>query len=304
MSFFTKRVSLSQALFWIIGSTLVISGSAYAILKEMLHREWQKAHAPENQVSILVQTGAHKEALKTVYLAELMELSTDRQTSAYRFNPQEAERKLRASPVIKEAHVKVMPPDTVYVDYTVRLPVAWLCEYENTAMDAEGYLFPVNPFFSPKMLPEISLGLTSFPGFNQQLEGEEITLAFSLLNILNASSEHELFKVKRIDVARAFADSYGTREIVLMLEDEIHKKIGERECSVILPRFLRLSTKNYSQELGNYLNLREKMLQQEEEKWSETWSREQITETASISSKAPPKIIDLRLSQLAFIEEK
>jgi cell division septal protein FtsQ len=100
-----------------------------------------------------VQTGPQKEILTTTYLAELINIAADPPTPIAYFNPQLAEKRLLASPVIKEAKVELIEPDTIYIDYTVRQPWALLRDFENTAIDEFGYPFPISPFSPPKNLP-------------------------------------------------------------------------------------------------------------------------------------------------------
>ena len=186
----------------------------------------------------------------------------------------------------------------LYVDYTVRQPIAWIEDYVNIAIDKEGYLFPFTPFFSPKHLPQrFTSGLPPFgipeadperpsAQWNTPMRGKYIDLAFKILAIVMDPKAAHAFSVKRIDVSNAFAESYGTREIVVMTEDRLIKQKG---VEVRIPRILRLSTKNYAQELGNYLKLREQLLAEEKQ---------------SPELQFKEKIIDFRIQKLAFIELK
>ena len=194
--------------------------------------------------------------------AELMRISADRPVTSLSFDPAVAQKRLRYSPVIKEAKVKLIEPDTIYVDYTVRQPLAWLHDFENIALDEEGVPFPVSPFFSPKKLPEIYLGIRNFY-WNRPLKEPRAELALTILQLLNRLS----LQVKRLDVSKAFLRSLGRREVILILEEQGFTKA------------LRLTPKNFAQELGNYLELRPKL-------------------------PPIPQIIDLRIPQLAFIEER
>jgi cell division septal protein FtsQ len=248
---------LIQALTWIIGSTFLITGGTYKILKT-----YQKKPATTDYLCRLVQTGPQREALKTTYLAELMRISADRPSTARSFDPQSAQKRLLSSPVIKEAIVKVLKPDTIYVDYTVRQPIAWLYDFENIAFDDEGYPFPVFPFLTPKKLPELYLGIQNFY-WNRPMTERNAELALTLLQLLNRLS----LQVKRLDVSSAFSKSLGQREVILILDEQGFTKI------------LRLTPKNFAQEMGNYLELRPKL-------------------------PSVPQIIDLRIPQLAFIENK
>jgi len=236
------NLSLVHALAWIVLSTLFVTGGTYRVVYGGIKLYRKKRTDSSYFLSRIVQTGPQKEALPTIYLAELMNLSADRPIHYGYFDPFLAEKKLRACPVIKEAQVHLVQPDTVYVDYTVRQPLAWLYDFENTAIDEEGTPFPVTPFFTPKNLPEIYLGLDQIT-WNSPLEGKGIELALTLLKIL---AEVRL-PVRRLDLSHAFAPSLGQREIVLITEDHGFS------------RTLRFSLKNYAQELGNYLTLKSRL---------------------------------------------
>jgi hypothetical protein len=293
---FKKRLTLISALTWIVGSIFLTLGSAYPLCKYLLRLHYQKMHGRSYQVMTLIQTGPQKEALKTPYLAELMGLATDCPISIYQFDPKKAQEDLLNSPLIKEAQVKRVPPQTVYVDYTVRQPIAHVYDYENIAMDEEGYLFPLIPFFPPKRLPEIYFAfppIQTLPKY--PLKGRAVDLALSLLRLLSESTYRGLFNVVRIDVSHAFAESYGLREIVLIVEDEILCSQESREVCCIFPRYLRLSLKNYPGELGNYLKLRQELLEKEKEEAQSLRTEKEIY-------RFPAKSIDFRISQLAFMQ--
>ncbi len=249
-----KKYSYVQALCWIVGSMLIIPGAAIKGMRVF----W----TPLQKIDYLcrvVQTGPQKEALKTPYLAEVINLSADQPILAKQFDPETAQKKLQLSPVIKKAQVKVIKPDTVYIDYTVRQPCAWLYDFDNIALDEEGVPFPIIPFFTPKRLPEIVLGIQTF-AWNTPIKEEKVELALKLLSALQKESLHVL----RIDVTASTKPSLGQREIVVLVDENGFSK------------FLRLTPKNFTQELGNYLELRKTL---------------------------PPEkqIIDLRIPQLAFI---
>lgn len=249
-----RQLPLLHALAWIIGSLLVIPGGVYKSVRAF----GLKRATAANYLCRIVQTGPQKEALKTPYLAELICLSADRPVMFHQFDPILAQKRLSLSPVIKEAQVKIIKPDTVYIDYTVRQPVAWLYDFDNVALDEEGVPFPIVPFFSPKKLPEIYLGVKRF-AWNQPLNSSQ--LALKLLKTLLKLS----LRVQRIDMTCADATSLGQREVVVILEESGFSK------------FLRMTPKNFSHEIGNYLELRKTL-------------------------PLEPQVIDLRIPQLAFIE--
>jgi hypothetical protein len=300
-------LSLVHSLAWIIGSSLIISGSAHWGMKHFFKQKLEAQGESPAVIQTLVQTGPQREALKTEYLAELLEISADNPPLVSTFNLKEAAKVLRASPLIAEAQVKLLKPSTLYIDYTVRQPIAWLGDYENIVVDKSGYLFPFRPFFSPKNLPEIYMGLGPFAEesddpkkpiaqWNEPMGGRYIELSLTLLALLNEPKIQELFVVKRIDVSKAFSESYGTREVILLIEDLITVYTNGEETQCIFPKILRLSTKNYASELGNYLKLREQIVEQQRA------SIKLLPDERGVVHRKQT-IIDLRIPSLAFIDK-
>lgn len=282
MSLLKGKFSKSRAYFMIFLSTLVISGSATFAWLYYLYQRGEKSQSQEYQIKAIVQTGLEKEALKTVYLAELLGLSISEETNLYQLDTDLALEKLLKSPVIRSASLELQSPNAIYVDYAVRTPVAYLVDYKNAVIDQEGIAFPMQPFFSPKNLPEIYLGNQSNFFWGKQLRGRRLALALRLLEELG----HEAFSLLRIDLSQAFSESYGRRQIVLIVEDFIDREEGRKKER----RILRLNTKTYKQELQNYLLLRRYLTCQEG-----------VMREGSLDEKAT--VIDLRFPQLAFLTD-
>lgn len=284
---FSRFLSIKQALAWIALSTMLVSGSAYLGLKLVQRSDFRNDRTP---ITVLVQTGPQREALQTAYISQLLGLSRDRPTFTCQFNQKKAASALCNSPVIKEAKVELLRPGVVYVDYTVRQPIALLADYENTALDADGRAFPLSPFFSPKNLPEIYLGLQGPLDWKVPIQNKAFHLACSLLRVLQSSEIPENFLIRRIDLSHADEKSLGKREIVLVAEDVIAGKEGRW----IFPRLIRFSPKDYAQALGNYLKLR--MYLMEKERLALPPMRQE-----QMLLYCPVKVIDLRLSKMAFM---
>jgi hypothetical protein len=161
-------------------------------------------------------------------------------------------------------------------------------------------MFPVKPFFDFKNLPEIYLGerdvVEDF--FRKAFLNEKTKLALEILNILKGFEGKGFFKVKRVDVSKAFLKSLGKREIVLILEHEFCFE-DKKNLLAIFPRILRLSTKNYKKQLGNYLVLNEKMTKDYKKQllgFFKVLGDEKVI-------KFSKKCIDMRIENLAFIDE-
>lgn len=297
--------SLRKALFVLLGSPLCTALLFFLGLHFYQKVYRSRVNDSAYLIRVIMQTGPEKEALKTPYLAELLDLSIDKPTSLFTLKTHEAEKKLLASPLIAKASVKKMFPHTLYIDYEVRRPIAKLLDYQNIGIDAAGFLFPLTPFFAPKELPEIYLGLPPFGEnadsfgragglFKKPLSNRYLDLSLQILHFLEGAMRGTGMRLKRIDVSNAYEGSLGHREIVLFTEEELLVE-GEptaRRC--IFPKILRLSTKEYVPQLNNFFVLQKNMMND----YRKQISLSHVPQNGTFS----PRIIDLRIPRLAFIE--
>ena len=289
-----------------IGGSIVFTSTLFFVGKNYwVETKEKKVQDPQYTIRALIQTGPEREALQTAYLAELLGLSVDHPKNLYAFDLKEGQKKLKNSPLIASAKLKRMAPNALYIEYEARKPIALLGDYVNTAIDKEGYLFPMAPFFSPKELPEIFLGVPPFgqegDGFNRKggkwnepLTNKYLSLAFEVLHFLEGSPWREGLRVKRIDVSSAFAPSLGQREIVLFTEEELVLNRGGEAKVCIFPKMLRLSPREYTSQMMNFLSLRKKMM--------EDYSKQLEGAALPESGRFSFRIIDLRIPHLAFVE--
>jgi len=285
-----KQVPIVVALFWIVCSIILVAGGGYS-LHRCLGAKTNNTPQSEQKIINILQRGTTKEALSTRYLAEILALSVDKPVNAKSFDLAFAEKRLRSSPVIKKAAVSISKQNTVVIDYEARLPVALLYDYINIALDSSGVAFPLYPFYSPKNLTEIYLGEALPLQWNKPLAHPKIELAMKLLNNLSLAP----FALKRIDVSESFAESYGKRQIILIIEEFFKIQWESKEITCILPRVLRLSSKDYRKDLGNYLVLRD----------DETLAFDpQVAkfEADGKIARLPAQVIDFRISNMAFIK--
>lgn len=297
--------TLRQTLFFLIGSTLCTLLLFFSVRTLWNRSASLKQNDPAYRITTLIQTGPEKEPLKTAYLAELLGLSINKPQNLYAFDIVRAEKKLLASPLIRTAKIARRAPNALYIDYEVRHPVAILADYQNVAIDREGYLFPLAPFFSPKELPEIYLGIPPFgepeDSFGRSggrwqtpLKNRYLNLAFEVLQTLEGTSGSEGIRIKRIDVSNAYAPTLGMREIVLQTEEELLFTQGGRSARCVFPKILRLASKEYAQQLSNFLAYRKQMMED---------YRKQLTSIPE-NGRFAPRIVDLRIPQLAFVENQ
>lgn len=236
------RIPISRAVIWILLSTVMISGSAGLGLLYYQHIHALRKRDAQYQIRALVQTGPYKEQLATSYIAKWIGLDLNKPHNIYEFPAHLAEKKLLSHPLIKQAEVKKVRPGTIYVDYTVRRPMAILVDYSNTLMDVEGVLVPWLPFIDTSRMPEIVLGKEEREySWGEKVQGERLDLLFDLYMFI--LEKPELGLVRRMDVSQATAASFGQRQVVVEFEDHI----------------LRLSTRNYEKELERYTQLRDQL---------------------------------------------
>lgn len=147
-------------------------------------------------------------------------------------------------------------------------------------------------------MPEVYLGLSfSHIHWNQPIKDEKFQEALKLYKLIAQPAIKEYFTVKRIDVSKMRESSYGRREIVLIIDEEFTQTSADRLVHFILPLYLRLSTKGYAQELAHYLTLRKQYIEKEKL----LCQGKTYDQNPTI---LPHKTIDLRISQLAFINER
>ncbi len=256
----------------------------------------------------VVQTNPQKkQALPTQLLAEMLGLSVDHPVRSSTFSTKNAEKRMRAFPFIEGARISLQTPNALYVDYTLRRPIAYVEDFENIAVDVQGFLFPIDPFYKSMALPRIYCGFSPFgehpvkktappvATWQRSISGKHFTLALSVLSLIEAPAVKDAFPHPCIDVSHAEEESAATREIVLRLEDVEMRVIGKREIRVHHPRILRLSTIHFAQELGNYLKLREQLILAEAEKHLEVAEHRDFL-------RMSPTVIDLRIPDLAFVK--
>lgn len=285
----SDKLSLKSAIRWIFFITLCVTGSASLAVFYYRHIKAQRLQQPQYNIVALIQTTPDKERLKTIYLAELLGLSIDQPTNLFRLNINEARKNLLKSPLITSAKIKKILPGTLYIDYSLRKPFAYVIDFTNTVVDKAGVAFPFKPFFTPKKLPEIYLGMDETNlKWGEQIKGVKIKIALYLIDFFHTNLA-ESTSLMRVDVSHAFDDSYGNRQVVVMLEDSLNLKENSENTVFNIPHILRLSLDNYRQEIANYLALRPLILKREASK------------IKNKSNPLEPLIIDLRISGLAYI---
>lgn len=299
------RWPLKWALLFLGGTTLTTF--LVGLLCISFYQDWRRERRsdPRYAITQILQTGPEREALPTNCLAELLSLSSDVTQNLYAFDLKKGEKALLECPLIVQAKLERSSPSTLAVNYEIRRPIALLADYQNVAVDAQGYLFPLHPFLSPKEMPEIYLGLPPFEAeedamrrkggrWGEPLSNREWLLALEILQTFDETPWKEGISVRRIDLSNAFASTLGRREIVLFTSEEVRLQRDGSILTFLFPKILRLPTRDYRNQLNNFFSLRATMQQD--------YARQLAT--FQQGATFAPRIIDLRLSHLAFVENR
>lgn len=215
------RYSIGESLKKITLSTLVISGTAWALWGGFHYFLWTRSHDLHYQLKALIQTGEEKEALPTYFLAELIGVSKEVPVNLYELNLRRMEEKLKSFPLIASATLTRSLPSSLSIDYQIRKPVAFYGDLSNTAIDSKKVLIPFSPFFTPKNLPTLYLGVGPLWKWGHKLDHVRAELGFRLLDRLKSELKDSGFDIKVVDVTRCELESRGACQIVVHLSRPI-----------------------------------------------------------------------------------
>lgn len=274
----------------ILLSIVIINASALLGVTYFRYKKSMQRSDPAHNIVAIVQTTSGRDFLKPGQLPELLGLSVDQPTNLFAFDAKAAAKNLNDTGAIKQAVVKKIRPGTLHIDLALREPLAYVGNYTNTVIDAEGIMFPLKPYYTPKRIPIVYFeekGEEKIWGSRVSQASKET--AFALLSEL---SKVPGTRILTVDVSRAQAASFGQRQIIVSIEETVEKTINKVPIMVVAKRTLRLFPSNWSQQIANYQELR-------------PYLNEQAAKAVNSSEKAvvesKPTTIDLRLSNLAFI---
>lgn len=282
----SPQIAPLKAALWIVISLVLISGSFSVVVVYYRSLQNARSHDLRYNITALVHSCKGAEPLKTACFAEILNLSADRAVNLYAFDVPKAHEKLLNFSVIKKAIIKKIPPNMLYVEYSLRIPIAYISDYFNASMDAEGVLMPFNPYYTPKNIPSLYFGFDQSLAWGEKLQGEKFELVKLLLKVLEDHFISDSMQVESLDVSNAFSLNYGAREFVVTLSKKVESFFGEQKIARSQKRTLRLTLENYLAQLANFKELCGHM--DEEVKNSKDRFSSHV-------------IIDMRVSDVAFI---
>lgn len=269
------RLPLHKAILYILFSLVAVAITSTASYRGYKYYRDYRNKSPSFAIKEVVQSSGTSERLPTVYLSEILGLSSNMQTQLTTFHIGKAKKRLMSSPVIKYAHIKKRNPDTLSIRYLMRTPVALIGDIYNGAVDEEGYIFPLQPYYAPKKLPEIYLG-DEIEQFGQRIDSKKFLIALDLLSLLKETVNMQNFVVESIDVSAVFHPSLGRRSITIVLSNKYAR------------HYIRLHAKQYEEAVANYLEMQGELFFQERE---------------SHTGEKIHKVIDLRIPGFAYVDK-
>lgn len=262
-----EKIPFKRAIFFVLLSVIVIWG--ISLVSWLVHKRllYIRQNDPHFKIVAIAQTSPRSELLKSRHLAELLNLSRDQPQNLYAFDPQAAVRLLQSCQIFDHVACHRLRPGIVHIDYTLKEPFVSLSDFDNMAMDKEARLFPMQPYLSPKKLPEIFVGIKEMPNIQLPLVAKEVTLAIHILEYIQTCFPKEIQTI-RIDTHAAYDPRRGQREVVIVLKDGV-------------TRYLRLQGDGFKKTLGHYQKLRETI--------------------AKLEKDGSEQVIDLRCPNIALV---
>lgn len=288
-------MKLYKSALWIFLSILCVSGPFYLGFFIYQSYDRKRREDPKFIIRAILQTSSSAKSLPTQYLAEKMNLSVEASQNLFAFQEKKAQQQLQTSPWIERVSIKKILPNTLYIDYQLREPVATVYDLSDIGIDRKGFLFP--PLFRDKY-PSLYLGLKKVPEKIGEipLQGEKLELAFQVMEEIYRYFP-PAYQLIRIDVSKAFSSSYGKRELIILLEERRDIQVLGKTVACLFPKYLRVHVKQYSQQLKNFLSLNERM-------WQDYQRQLFLRPPESLSVSFQPKVFDLRIPNLAFVDRE
>jgi hypothetical protein len=237
-----EKLPLYRALLYIALSVIAIWGTLFfAWWYHSIALEKRQNNA-QFTLKTIVSSSKTGDSLTIQQIAELLHITGETPTNLYRIDPIQAKIELESYPAIKSAVVKRLRPNALFIEYELRTPYFLLRDFENVAIDKEGYPFYLFPIFTPKKIPELYVGIQDI-SWNIPIRLEEYTCAVELAEYIEKTYPKDI-KLLRIDTHNMHNASRGMQEIVVIFEERARRF------------YVRLDVHEYKKGLKHFLYLR------------------------------------------------
>jgi hypothetical protein len=222
-----------------LNKLLIIVGSCCMIsLPTYLYLFGQKKLA-STKLTTLIQKTPTMQALSPRFFSNYLGLNPKGKNIAIkRLDIQKINKKLKAFPIFKSIHAEFTKEGELEVNYHLRSPQYTLKDFSNCGVDEEGYLFPLAPFYTPKKLTQIYLGLQDL-NFSKK---HYVLLANQIIEFFNLNKLDQL-SIALIDLSKMNSNLKSHQEVIVTIEflDKKH--------------YLRIHPQNMDKALTRYVSL-------------------------------------------------
>jgi len=187
----------------------------------------------------IVQKTTTIESLSPRFFSDYLGLSPKgRSLHIQNLDIRKIQKKLSEFPIFEKVQSEFTPQGELLVSYELRRPLFSLLDFSNCGLDSLGFFIPMAPYYSPKKLASIFLGIKNLE-WNKAYDIKE---AVEILNFFSPYLSED-FNIKLIDLSHLKESIPARREIIVT--------IAFAKAS----HFLRLNPKHLHKALDRYMLL-------------------------------------------------
>lgn len=158
----------------------------------------------------------------------------------HKLDESKIQKKLQEFPIFKTIQAQLSEQGELLVSYELRKPIFILSDYGNLGLDAEGYILPLKPYYSPKILPQVYLGIEHF----QWNHKHPISHALEVLSFFQ-KQHNDAFSIQTIDLSRLSHKIPAHREVIVtmvFLNKKHYLRLHPDRIEMALKRYIHLFT--------------------------------------------------------------
>lgn len=191
------------------------------------------------KLTTLIQKTPTRQTLSPRFFSNYLRLNPyGKNLAINRLDIDKINKKLKAFPIFKSIDAEMTKEGALQINYFLRNPEYQLKDYTNCGIDDEGFLMPLTPFYTPKKLTQVFLGLDKLD-FSKAYQ---VSLANEVIHFFRLNQLDQL-TVTMIDLSKMKAVIKSHQEVIVTIEflDKKH--------------YLRLHPQNINKGLTRYVSL-------------------------------------------------
>lgn len=165
-------------------------------------------------LTTLIQKTPTRQTLSPRFFSNYLGLNPQGKNLAIkRLDIDKINKKLKSFPIFKSIDAEMTKEGALQVSYFLRNPEYQLKDYSHCGVDEEGFIVPLTPFYTPKKLTQIFLGLEQLTF----LKAHHITLANQVMDFFRLHQLDQL-TVAMIDLSKMKAAIKSHQEVIVTVE--------------------------------------------------------------------------------------